>query len=326
MGTVFSSEPLGPSKQNLVKELKSKKMTDINECVEVINASYATKLTLNSEEFEEVFGSLLGNTEEHFIQLENTHNLNACVDVYESLSVFVILSGENFNEKLKFIFGLFDFDGSGHIEEKEMVMSLQSVIRGLCKYVNLSPPALKDIEKFSQRIFLDVDLDSSNAIDFEEFQKWVRNNYELQDFLLKFSAIQTHENAMRRTTDFLRKFRELYHQIANTEDLCPTESFVEQARKNLPYLDEEGRELFLEVLIQCSNEMRRVKDDRYIVNEAYEQVIRAMAAFCATDINSDHQVNREELRYLLYAFEDGDDPDSMRIEFEMKQLDKDKSG
>ena len=64
------------------------------------------------------------------------------MDVYESLAIFSILCGDELEEKLHFIFNLFDFDGSGEIEEKELVMSLQSAIRGLCKFVNLPLPTL----------------------------------------------------------------------------------------------------------------------------------------------------------------------------------------
>ena len=74
--------------------------------------------------------------------MTNSKDENGYVDVYESLAIFAILCGDELEEKLKFVYNLFDFDASGEIEEKELVMSLQSAIRGLCKFVNLPLPTL----------------------------------------------------------------------------------------------------------------------------------------------------------------------------------------
>ncbi len=63
-------------------------------------------------------------SEEFFLQLENAHDIEGQVDVFESVSTFVVLCNDDFEEKLKFIFQLFDFDHSETIEGKELTMSL----------------------------------------------------------------------------------------------------------------------------------------------------------------------------------------------------------
>ena len=53
--------------------------------------------------------------------------------MYESLAVLVnnsyysfkiVFSGEEFPVKLEFVFNMFDFDKSGEIEKKELIMTL----------------------------------------------------------------------------------------------------------------------------------------------------------------------------------------------------------
>ncbi len=43
--------------------------------------------------------------------------------MYESLATFVIFAKNEFDEKINFIFQLFDFDQSGEIEPKELVLN-----------------------------------------------------------------------------------------------------------------------------------------------------------------------------------------------------------
>lgn len=44
---------------------------------------------------------------------------------------------------------MFDFDHSGEIEKKELIMILQTNIRALCKIAKLKTPEIKDLEFFA---------------------------------------------------------------------------------------------------------------------------------------------------------------------------------
>lgn len=67
---------------------------------------------------------LLGDhVEQFFLSLENTHSEDGQIDLYESLAVCVILCGDEFDEKAKFIFDLFDFNKNGFIDRSEMALS-----------------------------------------------------------------------------------------------------------------------------------------------------------------------------------------------------------
>jgi hypothetical protein len=54
----------------------------------------------------------------------------------------IVFCGEEFPIKLQFVFLMFDFDKSGEIEKKELVMTFQTSIRALCKLVHIEPPTL----------------------------------------------------------------------------------------------------------------------------------------------------------------------------------------
>ena len=62
------------------------------------------------------------NTDDFFLLIENDHNEKGFVDLYESLAAIVIFSGMKFEEKIQYIFNLFDFDESGSIERKELYL------------------------------------------------------------------------------------------------------------------------------------------------------------------------------------------------------------
>ena len=199
MGNSLAKNPTKIYNQEFAAQLKKKKLKDIYESIAVIQENYSAHTTLNYDEFDDIFGCLLDESLEGFFkQLENENKLEGEIDLYEALSTFIILCGDEFSEKLKIIFQLFDFDYSGNIQENELIMSLQSVIRGLCKFVNICPPSRTEIKEFAKNIFSSIDFDSSKSIDFNEFHLWVTKSWVLQDFLLKYSGTQTKENTLKR--------------------------------------------------------------------------------------------------------------------------------
>lgn len=64
---------------------------------------------------------------------------------------------------------MFDFDGSGQLEKKELVVIFQTSIRVLCKMVLIPPPTLSDIELFATDLFTSIDENKDFSISDEEF-------------------------------------------------------------------------------------------------------------------------------------------------------------
>ena len=71
---------------------------------------------------------------------------NDLVDALEFLSAFAIMSGMTPNEKIKYVFGIFDFDESGLLSVDEMILCLRTAISGLCKLSAIDAPLETDIE------------------------------------------------------------------------------------------------------------------------------------------------------------------------------------
>ncbi|KAM3132892.1 hypothetical protein pb186bvf_015040 [Paramecium bursaria] len=325
MGNFFKSIPSGPTDEKLIIYLKSRKLEHINDAIEQLNMSYPTNSTLNMEEFMDAFGGILEDkAEQIFLLLENNHNAEGQVDVYESLAVLIVFSGEEFPVKLEFVFNMFDFDKSGEIEKKELIMTLQTCIRALCKLVKITPPEVRILEYFSEKMFLDLDSDRSQSISFREFSIWLTNSWELQDFMLQYAMIQTFENAERRTKEQKIFFEKLFESASGNKDLCEVDSIGELFQKELNKQNPDVIKLLLQTLVDSSQEFPDIPQG-LIYKKAYIDIMSAWSAFDATDINHDNMASMTELRYLLYAFE-GDKPDVFRIKDEMAILDTDGSG
>lgn len=76
-------------------------MRDISDVVESIRDYYPTNSTFTLDEFQDAFGMLLDeHAENFFLLLENQHDADGEVDLYESLATCVILCGDDFDSKI----------------------------------------------------------------------------------------------------------------------------------------------------------------------------------------------------------------------------------
>ena len=70
---------------------------------------------------------------------------NELVDSLEMLSAFAILSGMELEDKVRYIFGIYDFDESGVLTLDECILAMRATIGGLCKIAGISHPLESDI-------------------------------------------------------------------------------------------------------------------------------------------------------------------------------------
>ena len=329
MGSTISQQPLTPFNKDLLSFLKQKRFTEIAQILENLHLLFPLNNTLNYEEFEELFSDFFPDPATFFELLQNNHSLNGVIDIYECIAAIIIFSGEEFEEKLRFIFFLFDFNGSQSIEEKELILSFQSTIRGLCKLVNLPVPSLEEIEEIAKKMFSSIDYDKSKSIEFEEFKSWILDNYEMQDYLLKYTGTQTYENAKKRFTYFFIKYKAVFCKVAGSDEAqtVDLQSLLSVLKKDI---SESGDQCSIEalekLLIDTSRDEKNPTNSVSVIGKnAYIDIMKAWAAFTATDINNDGNLDRNELKFLIYAY-DGTKADVFRIEHELKIMDKDGSG
>lgn len=210
MGNFLQISPTNKYDKSLTNQLKQRTLKEITECITVLQEDYADCQCLTYDQFEDIFCPIFDDPEPFFKILQNEHDLEGTVDIYETLAAIVIFSGERFEKKAAFTFKLFDFDHNGTLERSEIILTLQSAVRGLCKFVNTDPPSLKVLADLAETIFAVIDHDNNKRISFDEFLFWLKNSNEIQEFLLNYANTQTYENMKKRYTSIYTVLRHYF--------------------------------------------------------------------------------------------------------------------
>ncbi len=83
------------------------------------------------------------------------------VDVFEVFVVLFTFSEGIYDQKLKELFILFDFDGSGDIDFSELQLALQSVLIGFGKLLGLPAPSAAEVKTLAELAMESVTLNEA---------------------------------------------------------------------------------------------------------------------------------------------------------------------
>ena len=128
-----------------------------------------------------------------------------------------------------------------------------------------------------------MDSDGSGNIEFEEFSEWVNDSMEIQDFILRYTGVQTINRARRVFNEHLKFWDELFMRLS-------VEYFgvrYVELPKLIAKLDEELQSMSEEVrkklfyLLSYSGESVVSHDD-------YMKIMKVWSTFSANDINNDN--------------------------------------
>lgn len=327
MGNCLEVTPHSPFDASLLLQLKERPLIDVIECMKVLLEDYPDCPCIDYNQFEDVFAPIVDDAEPFFLLLQNEQNLEGVVDIYEALAVFAVFSKDKFDKKVNFIFELFDFDRSRSLEQAELALTLQAVLRGLCKFVHITPPPHKSFETEAEEIFKIIDRDDNKRISIGEFLFWAKHNPELQNFLLKYAGIQTYENLKMRYNDIYAEFLFFFSTAVDIKyegfaDARVIRKAIEKKEKGL--VKDSDIDFLFEVLKNTTSSFLRglgPADDNLIHKEAYEAVMKAWCSFAASDLNRDNLLVIPELHALLWLYEDKE-PTEDRVMFEMNEMGK----
>ena len=137
------------------------------------------------------------------------------INIYEVfISLVVFVKDVEFEDKVLMIFKAFDVSGDGCLDRKELSKFLMCAILGLCKLTGLPEPSRVGIKQFTYAQFKIVDDDGSGQIEFPEFESWLTDSIEIQDFMLRFTGCQTMKHATMRFNAEQKRWGDFFDEIS----------------------------------------------------------------------------------------------------------------
>ncbi|KAA8491913.1 putative serine/threonine-protein kinase drkD [Porphyridium purpureum] len=94
------------------------------------------------------------------------------------------------HDKLRYLFHMFDYDYSGHVDKKEF-HNIILVMQKYCKMIDIDAETMSDEEvaEVVDDAFAAVDSDDSGEIDFKEFKTWAIGSPVVNEWLSQLSLI-----------------------------------------------------------------------------------------------------------------------------------------
>jgi hypothetical protein len=152
---------------------KHVRLDELPRLVDDYNRDYAPNNLLNREQFSDTFCSILNVTDVFYEIIADSRGQ---ADFYMAMVALVLFSIGDFEEKISFLFQMFNTNGGEDMDRKEMGKFFFCSISGLCKICNLPSPSQLGMQDFLMVAFREVDKDGGGSVNFEEFQEWLSNH------------------------------------------------------------------------------------------------------------------------------------------------------
>lgn len=123
---------------NFISYIKKRiRLNQLPEIYEDFYKAYYPQFLLEKDQFDDVFSPLLNVTETFFEIVQERGR----ADFYMGMVGLVLFSQGEFEEKVSFLYQMFNTDGGSDMDRKEMGKFFLSSIQGLCKICNLPSPS-----------------------------------------------------------------------------------------------------------------------------------------------------------------------------------------
>ena len=144
-------------------------------------------------------------------------------------------------------------------------------------------------------------------VEFEEFEQWISESMEIQDFILRYTGVQTISRA-RRVYQQEREFWEALFNRISVEYFG--KRYVEfpilkkALWKEMPHISDECKTT-LSYLFTYDGQ-------KIIEKNVFDKVFKVWSSFSANDINNDGELDVEEIRMMWWLL-DGVCPDNAKL-------------
>ena len=218
MGSTISLEDpeLNPE---IAKDFHSIRISDIIEIAGCINDVCFGKSHLNKFDFEDIFSLSLNNAPLLFDSLKQKVDgfETEVVSIYEAIVSMAFLCHDQYEKKIAYIFNVFDFDESFDLSRSEFELTMTTACIAFAKILKVTTPTDNDIHHLSKKILMVVDTNHNNSVTVEEMIEYLKEEYEIQDFLLTYTNSTSHENAKRRFDEKFHLAENAYQSFLKTD-------------------------------------------------------------------------------------------------------------
>ncbi|KAG7384035.1 hypothetical protein PHYBOEH_009664 [Phytophthora boehmeriae] len=344
-----SAEPI-VSDDPILKEYKAATIDDYmgsRESFNTLQETVGDKMTVTSEEFDEIFSLVCQDPLEHF-ELFDAWKVGK-VDVMEVFAVTIVYCDAAMEEKIPLLFDLFDFDHSKMISQNELVLLLLCTTRGLCKALRMPRPAIDTLEALAVDAFSKTSCDQCDRISLDEFSQWVVNERTVMAYLAKFintrmiydSQIQCDLMLKEICTTFVNFAEHKKSKEGQRAWFCPVYICEEIIQRHCPAAEHQEIAQLLGIM-KTVMESNNACNQEVLIDDKAEQIqwtsgsqtttdLISMEAFClvmapyvaflAADEDDKHVIDTNELKVLVCLLR-GSEPSSSTIACFMESLEQ----
>ncbi|KAF4029214.1 hypothetical protein GN244_ATG19074 [Phytophthora infestans] len=302
MGNALTVDVVGPivSDDPLLNEYKAATLDDFRdakESFETLQGTLGDKMTVNPEEFNDIFSLICQDSLEHFALFDSWEVDK--VDVTEVFAVIIVYCNATMEEKVPFLFDLFDFDHSKMISQDELVLLMLCTTRGLCKV--------------------------NGKISLDELTEWIVHERTVVTYLAKFANTRViYENQVQYDL-MLKELSTAFLNFAEPEKdklkfQCSEDVCEELIQRYCPAAGKYEIDFLLQKMNKSMKNTRSLVkygesnvSDNAISMDAFFFVLSPFIAFLAADDDGEHSINIKELKILLWLMF-GSEPSSKMVE------------
>lgn len=277
---------------SLIDKLASVSGSEFEECLLYYKENYQNKLLISQSEFEDVFGPVLGDSEELFHRLKTGET----VDFFEVCALFVMGCDEIVTWKMNALFQLFDFDNSGSIDFNEFVMTMEACLRSVVRIKGKPQPKKSEIMKVAKHMYMSIDIDSSSTLELEEILSWAYVCEEILEFIAKMNkkpSLELCRIRYKRYFDYYQSIFTSKSMMIGIEKYAKLVDIETELRKT-EYLSKFNPQEFKDIILSTTDENHAFS--REIL---YNDVFSAIAAFEACDVFKSYILSKSDVRNLI---------------------------